>query len=104
MAEPRKPQDHKKKAEKKEAPGPRFSFEHDGETYTFETDTVDVLTPGFIRKNRHDEGEIFYGLVEQLATPEQLEVIDGMTFKENAVLQVAFMTYIQDLMGVELGE
>lgn len=104
MAEPRKPQDHKKKAVKKEAPPARFSFVHEGETYTFEHDTTDVLTPGFIRKNRHDEGELTYSLLEQLAGDAVIEVVDNMTFKQNAVFQTEFGTYVNDLMGAELGE
>lgn len=104
MAEPRKPQDHKKKVEKKTHPQARFSFEHDGETYTFAKDTTDVLTPGFIRKNRHDEGEIVFGLIESLAGEDVLEVVDNMSFKDSAALQAKFLEYVNAFIGVSLGE
>lgn len=105
MAEPRKPQDHKKKAEKKEAPEARFSFEHDGETYTFEKETESVLTPGFIRKHRHEDmGELSFLVLEQAAGEEVLEVVDNLPNPEFKPLIKDLMDHVEATMGASLGE
>jgi len=102
MAEPRKPQDHKKKAEKVD---PVFSFEHDGETYTFERATDEVLTPGFVRKNRDtDMADLAYLLIESVAGEDVLEVLDNMTFKEHGKVLKRYQDHILGTMGAELGE
>ena len=79
-----------------------FSFDHDGTTYTFRP-TLEVLTPGFIRRNRHNDADAAFTLLESLADEEALEVIDNMTFKENAALMVEFQKHIEAVMGEALG-
>ena len=102
MAEPRKPQDHKKKAEKAD---PVFSFEHNGETYTFDRATDEVLTPGFVRRNRDaDMADLAYQLIESVAGSEALDVLDNMSFKEHGKVLKAYQDHILEVMGAELGE
>lgn len=119
MPDPRTPQDHKSKSKKKVDAPERFSFEHDGETYTFPSATLDVLTPGFIRKNRRrDETDYFMTIVEALCgqdpdakdrglSKEQidegediLDVIDGLPWKAHQRIQQE----LQDHIGASLGE
>lgn len=92
------PSDHKSKDEE---PEECFSFEHEGETYTF-APTLDHLTPGFIRKNRSNEAEFQYGLIEQLADDETLKVLDSMTLRENANMMRDFGKYVERVMKVSL--
>lgn len=62
-----------------------FSFEIDGETYTFPVPVSKVTSPGFIRRNRHrDELDLGFTVFETLAgdTDEGkrcLEAIDDMS-------------------------
>jgi len=105
MAEPRKPQDHKKKTEKKAPPEANFSFEHDGETYTFERETSDVLTPGLLRKNRHEDfSELVWLVLEKAAGDKVLEVIDNLPFKAYKSVFEDLLDHVEGTMGVGLGE
>ncbi|WP_166140847.1 hypothetical protein [Nocardioides ochotonae] len=57
-----------------------FTFEHDGETYTFERPLDVVRTPGWLRANRRrDELDLAFTILEAVAGDEALEVIDNMT-------------------------
>lgn len=101
MASPKAPQDHKTKAtDEPEA----FTFEHDGETYSFKP-TKSVLTPGFVRKHRHsDGGDIVYTLIELLTDEDALDVLDNMSFEDNRAVIKAFDKHVEALMGADLGK
>ena len=89
----KKPADRKPK--KKDAPE-AFTFEHDGEQYTFKP-TYDVLTPGWLRKNRRrDETDAFFTMVEALVQDDEtLDVIDNMTRSEFRALMTEFYEYLE---------
>ena len=93
----KKPTDRKSKVQ--DAPD-AFSFEHDGETYTFKP-TFDVLTPGFLRKNRRrEEVDAFFTMVEALVVDdEQLDVIDNMSRDEFQQLMKDFYGYLEASQG-----
>jgi hypothetical protein len=80
MATPKQPQDHKKPA------GELYSFEYNGDTYTFESAFAVIATPKWLRANRRrDELDLAFTIIEELAGDEALEAIDAMTqdeFKE----------------------
>lgn len=94
------PADRKRKSEPVED---AFSFEHDGETYTFKP-TLDHLTPGFVRRNRDNEVEFYYALLEMLAGDDALAVLDDMTFKENSTIMRQFGDHADAVLKVSLGE
>lgn len=77
-----------------------FSFEHDGETHTFQP-TYDVLTPGFLRENRRrDEIDAFFTMVEALVPEGQegrdmLDLIDNMSRQEFRALMEDFYAYME---------
>lgn len=82
MAAPKQPQDHKLKAA--EADALRLPFEYegaDGETHTLPhfSPTAAGLTAGDLRKNRKNEMELLYIIVEALADDEQLDALDALT-------------------------
>lgn len=93
---PKQPQDHKSKKAERDGV---FRFEHGGETYEFK-DVFDVLTPGFIRKNRRrDDVDAFFTLVEALADDETLDVIDNLPRDEFAKLQRDFNAFLEATPG-----
>ena len=56
-----------------------FSFEHDGETYTFERSFDVVRSPRWLRANRRrDELDLAFTILEELAGDDALEAIDSM--------------------------
>lgn len=56
-----------------------FSFEHDGETYTFERSLDIVRNPRWLRANRRrDEVDMAFTILEEVAGDEALEAIDSM--------------------------
>jgi hypothetical protein len=67
-----------------------FTFEHDGETYTFERPFAVVRSPRWLRANRRrDELDLAFTILEEIAGDEVLAVIDSMTedeFKAFALL------------------
>ena len=102
MAQARKPQDRQQK-QPKGNPSEPFEFEHDGETYTLKP-TYEVLTPGFLRKNRRrDEADAFFTMIEELVDDYDeyedksatLDAIDGMTRGQFRVLQKDFYAYLE---------
>ena len=74
---PRKqPHDHEKANAEQ-----RFSFVHDGKTYTFPEPISTVTRPGFIRRNRHrDEVDMGFTVFETLAgdSPQGRECLAAM--------------------------
>lgn len=64
-----------------------FTFEHDGETYTFEKPFSEVRTPRWLRANRRrDELDLAFTVLETLAGDEALAAIDTMDEDEFASL------------------
>lgn len=56
-----------------------FTFEHDGETYTFEKSFDVVRRPGWLRVNRHRSTlDLTYTVLEEVAGDEALAVLDVM--------------------------
>ena len=56
-----------------------FSFEHDGETYTFERSFDVVRSPRWLRANRRrDELDLAFTILEEIAGEDALEAIDSM--------------------------
>lgn len=101
MAETKKPQDHKASKEELEY----FTFEHRGETYTFEGSLKTLSKPGFIRRNRHkDEMDILFTLLEEIAGDEALEVIDDMEQDEFEKFAGELNEAITEYNGASLGE
>lgn len=79
MAAPKQPQDHKISAAEAEALKTTYTFEGvDGETYELPTFSMSDagLTAGFVRKNRKNDAELLYTIVEALATEEALGALD----------------------------
>lgn len=100
----KKPQDRKDKTKPAYAEGDLFTFTVGDEEQKL-TDPADVITPGFFRKNRAaDPVEITYQALEMLATEEQLDAIDNMTWTQNRDLLKAFDAYIGGFFKVSLGE
>lgn len=82
MAAPKQPQDHKLKAAEADALKEPFHFEGlDGKTYELPYfDPADAgLSFGFIRKNRDNQAEVMYTLVEAMAGEEAIAALDEMT-------------------------
>lgn len=79
----------------------RFTFEHNGETYTFEKGFEVVRSPRWLRANRRrDELDLAFTIIEEVAGDEALEAIDSMSEAE-------FMKLAKRLtkeMGASLGE
>lgn len=98
-ANAKKPSDRKPKDAE---PGDRFSFEHDGNTYTLKP-TWDVLTPGWLRANRRrDDIDAFFTMVEALAPDDDgvtLDVIDNMGRNEFRKLMSSFYEYMGEGSG-----
>lgn len=60
-----------------------FSFEHDGETYTFERSFDVVRSPRWLRANRRrDELDLAFTILEEIAGDDALEAIDSMNEDE----------------------
>lgn len=103
----KQPQDRKPKAVKAEADDLRdavFTFEHDGKPYRFTRPTAPLLTPGFVRRNRKNEAEALFSLMEELTDQDTLDVIDNMSWEDNAKFLQELSAHVQDVMQVSLGE
>lgn len=56
-----------------------YSFEHDGQTYTFERPFAVVRSPRWLRANRRrDELDLAFTILEEIAGDDVLDVIDSM--------------------------
>lgn len=98
MSDIKQPQDRKSKAKKEPA---RFTFQANGKTYEFAKDTDDVITPGWLRKNRHLSPEDqFFTLVELLTDEDTLDELDGLSQKDFRRLQTEFYEHL----GADRGE
>lgn len=60
-----------------------FSFDHNGETHTFEKSLSVVRSPKWLRANRRrDELDLTFTILEEVAGEDVVEVIDEMTPEE----------------------
>lgn len=105
----RQPQDRKPKAAANAAGAAElaeavFTFEHEGKSYRFTGPTAALLTPGFVRRNRKNEAEAMFSIMEELTDQPTLAVIDNMTWEQNAAFLQALSAHVQDVMQVSLGE
>ncbi len=99
MPEPRQPQDHKKKTGKAKEQPECFTFAHDGQEYVFKP-TYDVLTPGFLRRNRRrDDVDQMFTMFEALADEDTLAVIDVLSRSEFKQLTEDFFGYMEMTPG-----
>lgn len=101
MAAPKQPQDHKISAAEADALKTPFHFQGvDGETYElpYFDPSKAGLTFGFIRKNRTNETEVMYTLVERLAGDEAISALDEMEQEQAGEVLKAW----QEAAGAEL--
>lgn len=78
----RTPQDRKPKVADGVGSNGKFSFTHQGKTYTFSKPMSVVRAPAFQRANRRrDQIDLVYTVIEHLADGDQaiLDAIDSMT-------------------------
>ena len=106
MAEPKKPQDHKPKAEKKPAPGEYLTFHTaDGREWTAQHKASEVLSMGWVRRNR-DRSELDYvmSIVELLIgdDKETLAAWDSIPF--GSAEYHDGQQAVSDYIGATLGE
>lgn len=93
------PQDRRSKRKKKAEPV--FSFEAEGETFTFIKPTSDVVTPGWVRKHRTmTDVDQFFTLLEELADEDTLDVLDNLPQKEFERINEEFFEHL----GADRGE
>lgn len=60
-----------------------YTFDYEGETYTFEKPFSVVRAPGFLRANRRrDELDLAFTILEEIAGDEVLALIDRMSDEE----------------------
>ncbi len=104
-ANAKKPSDRKAKAKDEPVLG-TFTFEHDGET--FESCSIsEVLTPGFVRKNRYrSEEDLSFLLIETLfeGQPDALEAFDSLGWARFNEVSRELAAVTSAVMGVSLGE
>ncbi len=81
MAAPKQPQDHLAKATAETEKEPFFFTGDDGKEYELPTFNVGDagLSAGFIRKNRKNDAELVYTILEALAPEDSLDALDAMT-------------------------
>lgn len=61
----------------------RYSFEHNGETLTFEKSFSTVRSPKWLRANRRrDEVDLIFTILEELGGDDVIEAVDTMTTEE----------------------
>lgn len=98
----RRPSDRKKKDEPIED---RFTFKDDDGTEHMLAETAAEIRPAFLRAHRNDASmQMAFAALEILATDEQLEVIDNLSWKRYRKVQNEFDTYIGRFFEVNLGE
>lgn len=119
MATPKQPQDRLPKQDlHHDEQDEYFKFEFDERTYMMPNRTLDVLTPGFVRKHRHDETDFVFSAIEALTDggdpdsddeaeqqrakrgKEVLAVIDQLPLADWKRFQKDFQKHI----GASLGE
>lgn len=83
---------------------PYFRFSYRGETYESIAPIDECVTPGFFRKNRHDESEVMFGALELCMDAEVLEILDTMSYGDFSMIMNGVQTKIKELMGASVGE
>jgi hypothetical protein len=97
---PTEPQDRRPKKTKKYV-DPVFSFELDGETYTFKKATSDVVTPGWMRKHRNlRDDQQFFEILEALADEDTIDAVDVASQKDFGRIYNEFFEHL----GADRGE
>lgn len=102
----KQPQDRKpKQGGVSEDPGDFVFASEKGETVTITREEIDaILTPGFIRRNRHvDDGEVSFRLVESLDREDVLEIIDT-SWPDYRRFGEEFGEYVNQIMELSMGE
>lgn len=103
---PKEPQDHKSKATA-ESTKDAFEFAHDGVTYESVKGVSEVITPGFIRRNRRrDEMDFYFTMLEHLfdGAPEALDALDSMQWSDLKTVTEALEAHMQLSLGASLGK
>lgn len=60
-----------------------YIFEHNGETYEFESSLDVVRTPKWLRANRRrDELDLTFTILEEIGGDDVIEVVDTMSTEE----------------------
>lgn len=78
-----------------------YSFEHKGETFTFEHDFDVIRSPKWLRQNRRrDEVDLTFTILESVAGDDALAAIDDMGEDEF----IAFAKALDKAIGVSLGK
>ena len=104
MPQTKQPTDRKPKNVNGTAPDV-FAFTHKGKRYEFARPTAEVITPGWLRRNRKMEDvDATYSAIEQLADDDVLDVIDAMSWADHGTFQENFQEHMQQVMGVTMGE
>jgi hypothetical protein len=99
MAAPRKPQDRLPKDADKTGTEAPFHFDHAGQSFELRP-PAEVMTGGFIRKNRHlSTQNQFWLLVEALADEKALAAVDSMNASELKEFQTAFYKHLEVPLG-----
>jgi uncharacterized protein YecE (DUF72 family) len=99
MTAVRKPQDRLQKTKPDHF---SFTVKVDGKQVTHHLKPTEiVLSPGFMRATRRmDDVDAMFTFLEELATDDQLAIIDKMTRQEfNDTIAKPFMRHIKDDMG-----
>lgn len=77
----------------------------DGTELTITADELaDVLTPGFVRRNRRQsQEEISFLLIEDLERDELLDLLDN-SWRDYKAFSEEFSEYVNEYMGLSMGE
>lgn len=69
-----------------------YSFDHNGETYTFERSLDVVRSPKWLRANRRrDELDLTFTVIEEIGGADVVEAVDSMTPDDFKAFAKAFM-------------
>lgn len=100
----KQPTDRKPKAD--EASEAAFQFTHDGKTFT-SPPLIDILSPGFVRRNRDkEEMDFYFTMVEALFAdqPEAIAAIDTMSWDEFNIISESLVEQMRTKVGATPGE
>jgi hypothetical protein len=108
MATPKTPQDHLPKAsENGTEPEVDEFFEFttdDGTTHRMVKPTLDVITPGYVRRNRNNQEELVWGAIEKLGGEDLLAWIDSLSGRDGMAQWKRFQNEFMEHIGASLGE
>lgn len=83
---------------------PYFRFSYKGETYESLGPLNECITPGFFRKNRHDDTEVMFGAMELCLDEEILDMLDVMSYQDFNTVMNGVQDKVKELMGASVGE